>query len=296
MLAAAIALAASLASTTTGGTWALAPLEGINVHPGHVAAAQAVLRGHVESLGQAVLVLDAGANPLSAAREKGASAVLRGTLTRLGQKVKVNLTLQPLDGVARSAGMDAASPEDLDPVLRRLARHLVKGEPLDDARVSEVTEQESDAYNRQRANSYFGLAVTGTPAESGSRSAFLAGLSLFWLYDARTFFADIQTGFSSGQGSSGGGFSFNVALLRPLWDRDVTPFVGGGLGYGSLDVEGPDGSGLQVFADVGAIFGRTRTVIVRGDVRPFLTTYRLTDATTSGSLAYGAQLSLGVGF
>jgi hypothetical protein len=54
----------------------------------------------------------------------------------------------------------------------RFARHFVKGEPIQDSRVSEVTENESDALNRRQANSYFGVVLTGTPARSGGTDVF----------------------------------------------------------------------------------------------------------------------------
>jgi hypothetical protein len=76
--------------------------------------------------------------------------------------------------------------------------------------------------------------VTGTPVRSGSADVFLAGLSVYWLYDARTFLADIEAGFATGRDSAGSGSSaVTVALLYPLRDRDVSPFVGGGVGYGA---------------------------------------------------------------
>lgn len=298
MLISAVALALSLSTAAPGGTWAVVPLEGINVHEGHMAAARQVLKDHLASLGQATVALEAGVgDPASAARSKGATAVLRGTLTRLGQKVKVSLTLEPLDGASRNAGLDAGSPEDLDPVLMRLARYFVNGEPLAEARVSEVTEEESDAFKRKRANSYFGVVLTGMPARSSGSDAFLAGANVYWLYDARTFMADIEAGFASGQGSSNGAWGgVTVGMLYPLLDRDVTPFVGGGVGYGRLEIGGFSGSGLQIFADAGVIYGRTSSVHFRADVRPFLTTYQLSNWMSSGSVGYGAQAAVGVGF
>jgi hypothetical protein len=308
MLATGLVLAFNVA-VAAAGPWALSPLEGINVGPGHVAAAQQVLKDHLATLGQAVVPLEAGvADPAAAAREKGAVAVLRGTLTRLGQKVKVTVTLQPLEGAPRSAALDAASPEDLDPVLMRIARNLVSGAPLADARINEVTEQEADPYKRRRANSYFGVNVTGTLARTSRYSSFLSGPGVYWLYDARTFFGDINFGFSFDQSSDdaerGSWTAFTVGLLYPFLDRDFTPFAGGGVGYGSLTVDGIHGSGLLLYGDVGAIFGRSSSVHFRGDVKPFLTTFPLDQetwfggpaVTDDGRIGWGVQVALGVGF
>jgi len=310
MLTALTVLALSALPMTPSGVWALAPFEGVNLNEGHTTAAQAVLKMHLERLGQRVVVLPAGgADVASAAKEQGATATLRGSLVRLGQLVKVTLTLEPEGGAPKVASLDAASPEDLDPVLMRLARHLVNGEPLDEGRVSEMTEKEEDAYLRKRANSYFGVEVTGLLAKAGGHNTFLSGANLYWLYDARSFFADITAGFSAAQGHKGGSaFNFNVALLYPLADRDLTPYVGGGAGYGMLEVDGPSGHGLTVFGDVGAMFGRTSTVHFRADLRPFVTTYKLEGGSsydmygypiggeTSSAIAFGAMVALGVGF
>jgi hypothetical protein len=302
-----IAAAAAVLSLTAAvaGPWAVVPLEGVNVHDGHTAAARQVLKDHLASLGQATFPLDAGvADPGAAAREKGAVAVLRGTLTRLGQKVKVNLTLAPIDGPPRSAALDAGSPEDLDPVLMRLARNLVSGEPLADPRTSEVTQTEADALNRRTANSYFGISITGMFAQSGGTSGFLSGPSAYWLYDLRTFFADIQAGLGFDQTGNGGNWqALTVALLYPLIDRDLTPFIGGGVGYGQITLDGLEGSGLQLFADAGAIWGRSSSVHFRADVKPYLTTFELREEffgspseRRGGKVAWGLQAALGVGF
>lgn len=289
----------SLGASAAEGSWALSPVEGVNVHPGHVAAAQRVLEGHLEALGQRVVVLEAGVkDPAAAAREKGATAVLRCSLTRIGQRVKVWMRLEPLEGAPRTAALDAGSPEDLDPVLLRLARQLASGAPAADARIGEVTEKEEDVYGRKTASSYVGLAVTATFGGVSGSGDTLGGLGVYWLYDARTFLADIQAGFGVSQtASDGGGWTgLTIAGLYPLADRDVTPFVGAGLGFLRLELDGRAGTGVQVFGDAGVLFGRTSTVHFRADVKPFVTTFELTDDLGRGGIAYGAQLALGVGF
>ena len=286
-----------MAVLAAGELWGIAPVEAVNIHEGHAAAARAVLGQHVESLGGNVVMLEVGEGQSLAvvAAEKGAPKVLRLALTRLGNKVKAQLVVERADGSREAvANLDAASPEDLDTVLLRLVRHLLAGEPLAEARIAEVTEQEEEAYKRKRANSYFGIAVTGAPVAAGDENAFLAGLSMYWLYDARHFLADVQVGFGaaqSGSDSSGGRFDATVAVLYPLLDRDVTPYVGGGFGYGTLGVSGNDGGGLLAFGSAGVIIGRTSTVHARLDARPFVTFFDTGDGS-----GYGAVMSAGVGF
>lgn len=299
MLTGIAVLAFALGSSASTGTWALAPVEGVNVHAGHVAAAQRVLEGHLEALGQRVVALEAGVkDAAAAAREKGAIAVLRCSMTRIGQKVKVWMRLEPIEGSARTATLDASSPEDLDPVLLRLARQLSSGTPAADARIGEVTEKEEDVYGRKTAASYVGLAVTATFGGASGGGDALGGLGVYWLYDARTFLADIQAGFGVSQTASDGGgwMGLSIAGLYPLADRDVTPFVGAGLGFMRLELDGHAGTGVQVFGDAGVLFGRTSTVHFRADLRPFVTTFELTDDLGRGGVGYGAQLALGVGF
>ena len=81
-------------------------------------------------------------------------------------------------------------------------------------------------------------------------------------------------------------------MLYPFSDSDMTPFVGGGVGYGGLDIDRADGSGLHVLGDVGFMVGRASNVHFRVDLRPFLTLFHL----SNGKMAYGAQLTAGIGF
>lgn len=299
MLTTIAAIALSLGASASSGPWALVPIDAVNVHPGHVAAAQRVLEGHLDALGQRFVVLEAGVkDPAVAAREKGAAAVLRCALTRIGQRVKVWMRLEPLEGAPRTAALDAGSPEDLDPVLLRLARQLTSGPAAGDARIGEVTEKEEDVYGRKTASSYVGITVGGTFGGASGGGDALGGLGVYWLYDARTFLADIQAAFGVSQRPSGGGgfAGLTIAGLYPLADRDLTPFVGAGLGFARLELDGHSGTGVEVFGDAGVLLGRTSTVHFRADLKPFVTTFRLTDELGRGSIGYGAQVALGVGF
>lgn len=303
-----LVLAAALAAP---GTWAVARVEGVNVNAGHLAAAQQILQGHLESLGQPFVELTPGDTGPAAAAPAGVTAELRCKLTRIGRKVKVSMRLQPREGPPRAVTLDAGSPEDLDPVLLRLARNLVLGDPIADPRVGEVTDREGEVSTRKAAASYVGVTIAGTFGSAGGSGEALGGLGVYWLYDARSFLADIQAGFGVPQGSSrGGGWTgVTLAALRPFGDRDVTPFVGGGLGFVHLDLDGRAGNGVEIFADAGVLLGRTSSVHFRADLKPFVTTFKLTGkaadgysyppqpaASGGGSIAWGAQLALGIGF
>lgn len=148
------------------------------------------------------------------------------------------------------------------------------------------------------AVSYVGLSVTTTMSGASGRGDSLGGFGVYWLYDARGFLADLQAGFGVSQSTSeGGGWTgISVAGLRPLSGGDVVPFVGAGVGYLRLELDGHVGAGVQLFGEAGLLFGRTGDVHFRADVRPFVTTFELTDGPGGGTVGYGGQLALGMGF
>lgn len=279
---------------------AIFPLEGTNLHPGHVQAARAVLKLHVEELGSATQLVEPGEAAWASAAEQvalvaplGVERYLTGTMMRLGERVKTRLVLHDAtDGhVLGSAMLDADSPEDLDVVLLRLAEHLLRGKPLAQARIDEVTEHEQQAYGRKTSNNYFGVQVIGSlPGAKGlSAGGMGAGGGLYWLYDARDWMGEIAVYLAGGSDClhTGAGINF----LYPFFDLDYTPYLGLGLSYSGTSLEWEGGAGLASQAIIGFMFGRTNTVHVRLDLRPFINFYKI-----DGNVSGGLDFSLGLGF
>src|SRR5512133_3974126 len=134
---------------------------GANVHAGHLAAATDVLRAHLERTGRyevGVAVAPAGPaaepTPAQAAEvARSASAALAVTLriARLGANASVRLAAYRPDGSAAHVDeIGAASPDDLDAAVARLARALAEGRSARAlAEIDTVTARESDPFLRR---------------------------------------------------------------------------------------------------------------------------------------------------
>ena len=170
ILALALALVPALAGAERV---ALLPATGSNVHAEHLVAATDVFRAHLERTGRFQVVIVASPAPAGveasfaqageAARAAGADLAVTLRISRLGQNALVRMGAYRPDGsVAQVDELSAATPDDLDPVLQRLARGLATGRPARTvAEVDTVTQKESDAYRKMQATNVFGLRLGG---------------------------------------------------------------------------------------------------------------------------------------
>lgn len=270
-----LALAAPVARA--GEPTVLLPATGANVHEGHLAAATDVLRSQLERTGRFDVRLapasdDPRAEPTpaeaaAAARAAGATLAVTLRVSRLGESAAVRLAAYRPDGSAAHLDeLTAASPDDLEPVLRRLARGLAEGRPARAlAELDSVTEKEADPFLKYAATNLFGvrlgtvfvLSRAGTSEETAAAS----GGGIFWLYDARSFLADVSFDIHSGGGARL--VSLGLGFYRPFGKANVAPYLGGGVGYHWVDTGGGGASGLALRAAGGAIIGRLSTVQVR---------------------------------
>lgn len=245
-------------------------------------------------------VAERPADPDAAAQAAQASHIVQGRITRVGMKALVFAEMRKVGSAQASwtGRLTAARPEDLESVMARMARGIDTGESVQEAvDIHTVTENEANALKRKKANHYFGLNLGGFAALNADEV--FTGLGVFWLYDVRTlmFEVDLRTAF----GDSGGRMGVGISGYYPFSEDDFTPYVGGGLEYGFMTLEGEDDvygdyneqseSGLSAGAGVGVLFGRTSTVALRADVRYLVSFYEVGDARP-----HGAAFSLGLGF
>src|SRR5262249_14408193 len=130
----------------------------------------------------------------------------------------------------------------------------------------------------------------------------LPGMALFWLYDARSFLADISVGFHS-NGDHG---DYDVALgaYYPFARTDFSPYFGGGLRYAHSQYGGTGASGIALQAPLGVLLGRLSGVQIRGERGYFVNLYAepvksgatLTAPSSDSVHSHGMMLSLGIGF
>ncbi len=298
-------------------TVALLPATGVNVHEGYLAASQDVLRGALERTGRYRVTMVPGkpgteeptaAQALEAGRAAKADLAVTLRLTRLGNVVRARLAAwRVADGtLVQTDDLPAATPDDLDPVLQRLAAGLASGKPARDAaEIETVTQKESEAYAKVKATNVFGVRLGGIfPLNRAGTTGDTAvpGGGIFWLYDARSFLADVSIDLH-GAGDSGS-FAVGLGAYVPFSRGNHAPYLGGGLRWSTSrfgnenDVDG--GSGIALFGAGGLLVGRLTTVQVRLEAGWFLNLYshksKTIPAPAGEHLCHGPTLSAGLGF
>lgn len=285
----------------------LLPATGSNLHEGHLAAATDVLRGHLEQNGYTVIrgaLPTPGAEPTpaqagEAARAAGAPLAVTLRLARLGSSASVRLAAYGPDGTLRhSDELGAGRPDDLDAVLRRLAEGLATGKPARTlAQIDTVTAREADPYEKYSATNVFGIRLGGglflDRAPDGD-TAPVAGAGIFWLYDARSYLADIGFDFLDGEDEDSLG-AVTIGVYYPLSRGNVSPYVGGALSYAWSNGFTGHGNGLGARAAAGLLVGRLSTVQLRAELGFFSTLYDR-DSAAGEDLDFGPVLSVGIGF
>ncbi len=292
-------------------TVAVLPATGTNVHEGHLAAATEWLRSELERTGRFAIVPVASpapagqeATPVQAAevaRTAGATLAVELRITRLGTNALVRLAAYRPDGtLAHSDQMTVAGPDDLEPALRRLADGLATGRPASElARIDTVTGRESTAYLREEINRSFGVrlgtAVVFDRVGASNSTGSASGAGVFWLYDARTWLADLSFDVL---GSSGNRIvAIGMGAYYPLQRSNVTPYLGGGGAYAWVSHGGDGASGLQLRAGGGLLVGRLSDLQIRIDAQAFVNTFEERNPATGVSrAARGLIVTGGLGF
>jgi hypothetical protein len=289
---------------------ALLPATGTNVHEGHLAAATDVLRAYLERTGRfeaAIVPSPAapGAEPTWAqlgetARAAGADLAVTLRIARLGNTALVRLGAYRPDGaLAYADELSAATPDDLDPVLRRLAEGFAQGRPAREvAQIDTVTQKEAAPYRKQRATHVVGLRLGAimllNAASSSSDTATVAGGGVFWLYDARSWLAEV--GMDLMRSEHAHLVAVGLGAYYPFSRGDVSPYLGGGVSYAWTDTGGDDAAGLQLRAVLGFLFGRLSNVQLRADVGWVANTFGERTPTGERRVANGPLLTVGIGF
>jgi hypothetical protein len=303
LLATLLAPAAALAEPVL-----LLPATGSNLHEGHLAAATDVLRGHLERTGRFTVVRGAppapGREPTAAqageaARAAGVPLAVTLHLARLGSTASVRLAAVGPDGAVRHTDeLVAGTPEDLEPVLRRLAEGLAAGKPARTlAQIDTLTVREADAYAKYAATNVFGIRLGGaTLLDRGldGDAAKVAGGGIFWLYDARSYLAEIAFEVLDGDADDRL-TALTLGVYYPLSRGNVAPYVGGGLSYAWSSGPGDDGHGLALRATGGLLVGRLSNVQLRAELSLFATTFERVVAGDK-ERDFGPMVSVGIGF
>lgn len=305
----AIALAAVLALPAVAGAErvVVTPASGINIHMGYLEAAQDVFRTHLIDTGRYDVVLVQAApgkyevsasEAIRMAREAGAGLAAVVHVTRLGETARVRLTVYSAatgQAVHRDQ-LAAATPDDIDPVLARLARGLATGKSAKDtADIETVTQRESDPLLKVAATSTFGVKLGFVAPQNtvGDSVNFVPGGSLFWFYDVRTFLAEIDFGFHNKDDFTD--VWLGLGTYYPLDRGNVSPYLGGGLKWIASAYGGDGESGIQLFGTAGVLIGRLSTVQLRGELQYYVNTFAESDYDKGDAESYSHGLIFNVG-
>lgn len=224
------------------------------------------------------------------AQELGAPYYMIGELNRIGEMVIVSLSLYGSnDGVlVWTDKMKALNPEDLDPIMQRLARNVgTPNKAAADGDIYTVTEYDAKALKKVQSNLYYGLSIGGIPAYTNPND-FLSGLGLSATYDVRKMLIDMTGEWYWGENTSI--YWASIQAYHTTKAQRSSPFIGGGVALSSTTYSGTQvlsnlapnpqsytdsKGGLTLMAGGGYFFNRTGNVGLRVTANAMANMYRV---------------------
>lgn len=305
-----------------------------NIHEDYQYATSKLFQRYADKDGRYEVVIPAQTDSLQTqpskadvqktAERKGCTKFILADLTRLGETVVVTLSLYGTQSgnLLWSDAMKAAGPNDLDPILERMAKNIGTenvASKTDD--IYTVTQKEETKLRKKRANKSFGFGIMGFTMLNNPGPRFQPGLEIFWSYDSRNIFFQIDGSFNFYSDSEDYTYtsyygdettisvdetlvnlSLGLSAYYPFLDGSSTPFLGGGVSFTSTvtsydsdsyyyDEDGDSKTGLWVRLGGGFLFNRTSTVTFRIRAEYAISTYKV-----EHHIMHGPQVGLEIGF
>jgi hypothetical protein len=225
------------------------------------------------------------------AKSQGTAYFLTGEMNALEDIMIVSIGLYTTnDGkLVWTDILKASSMDDLDPILILLSKSLGtknKASELED--IYSVSDFETNELIKKDASSTFGIFLGGFHTfYSGVDQNFSSGFGAKISYDLRDLILDINAEFYFGEIEI---YDINLSALYPFSQGRKSPFLGGGLGYGSHRIEfdqttsnsSERNSGLLLYGHAGYIFSRTSNVQLRGTASIYSATYKVANEVPFG--------------
>jgi hypothetical protein len=290
---------------------AVLPMSGVNIHPGYLEAARDIFKDHLMGTGQFYVIGVPGHPPdheltpdeaLERGRAAQADLVVTGHIIHLAGTARVRITaLRTSDGsIAYSDGMTTAGgPDDLDPVMKRLAVGFATGKPVSQTgEIDSVTQREADPYLKQTATRVFGVRVGAiVPLDRPEGEVTTGtGLGIFWLYDAREFMGEIWGDFYVASAERFSIFDFGIGGYYPFTRKNITPYAGGGAAWSASQLGGAGANGVRLNGAFGLLIGRLWSVQVRGEVGYFVNLFgERSYISNNKTYSHGPLFTLGLG-
>lgn len=306
-----------------------------NIHEDYQYATSKLFQRYADKDGRYEVVIPAQTDSLQTqpskadvqktAERKGCTKFILADLTRLGETVVVTLSLYGTQSgnLLWSDAMKAANPNDLDPILERMAKNIGTenvASKTDD--IYTVTQKEETKLRKKRANKSFGFGIMGFTMLNNPGPRFQPGLEIFWSYDSRNIFFQIDGSFNFYSDSEDYTYtdyynekntisvdetlvnlSLGLSAYYPFLDGSSTPFLGGGVSFTSTvtsydsdsyyydEPDGDSNTGLWVRLGGGFLFNRTSTVTFRIRAEYAFSTYKV-----EHHIMHGPQVGLEIGF
>ena len=286
-LVALVAVSAPASLWAAPRTVALIPPSGDNVAPAVLQAARELLKDHLQRTGAYTVVEPAGAAPTAeeptaaqaaqVAAALGAEQAIVLRITHFGSSARIRLNAYAAGSgqlVYWDSTVISGGPDELDPIIQRLVHAMQIGKPVrDSAEIDTVTDKEMQNLNRRTANKSFGVHLfTLLPFNTaGGSFGAVPGGGIFWLYDARSWMADI----SLDLGGHSGNLYYDAAIggYYPLLREDFTPYVGGVVRLAYMNLGGQGAGGITLQPTAGILLGRLSSVQLRAEVGYFFNTF-----------------------
>jgi hypothetical protein len=208
--------------------------------------------------------------------------VIYGSVSTLGEKhiVQVSVVNVMTREVIWAGSLAAKTAEDLDTVVKRLAKSISEGKKAEETvEVELVTAEEGKEPMRRRVFHTFGpTAGMVVPLDGYSGAGALYNLGWLYWYETPRLVAEVA-GYFTFPGDVESGTAFEVcpiefSLLYMLSKKDISPYFGGGVGFGWLTVESDEpytytetAYGLTLNAGGGLVFMRTTDIRFIVDAR-----------------------------
>ena len=231
-----------------------------------------------------------------------------GEINRLGEMAVVVINLyKTQDGSKVWTGtLKALEPEDLDPVMNRLATGLNNKTPVSDNEdIFNVTNYDENELNKVTSTGYFGIEVGGAAfLLSDVGNTFPAGFGILLTKDIRNIIVDLKGEFYFGDIDM---YGLSININFPLANRKNTPFISSGIGYNGTSIfkdtemidwagnlfiskQTESNAGLTLYLGGGYLFNRNADVNIRINPSLFFSAYKINKQYPAGLILNAAIL------
>jgi len=232
--------------------------------------------------------------------------VIYGSVSTLGEKhiVQVSVVNVVTSEVIWAGSLAAKTAEDLDTVAKRLAKSISEGKAAEKTvEVELVTAEEEKEPMRRRVFHTLGTtAGMVVPLDGYGGASTLYNLGWLYWYETPRLVAEVA-GYFTFPGDIENGTALEIcpvefSLLYMLSKKDISPYFGGGIGFGWLTVESDDpysiaetAYGVTLNAGGGLVFLRTYDIRVVLDARYHINLANMSDV---DGPHHGIKFSLGL--